>query len=87
MVISCAGAGTYEELLVSMVKGVPLEPAIARDVAAAILQAALDEEDAASPRYASLGRMLRYIMRAQPSRWDTCDAGHSAHPPFLRWSA
>lgn len=42
-------------------KGVPLDPAIAGRVAAAVLQAAVDEDDAASPRSASLGRMLRCL--------------------------
>jgi hypothetical protein len=46
-----------------MIKGVPLEPAIARDTADAILQAGLDEEDTASPRCVSLGRVLRYFLR------------------------
>ena len=43
-------------------KGVPLDTAIAGGVAAAVLQAALEEDDAASPRSASLGRMLRCVV-------------------------
>jgi hypothetical protein len=57
--------GTYEELVVSMVKGVPLQPPIARDTAAAILETALDEEDISSQRCVSLGRMLRCGCRTE----------------------
>jgi len=45
---------------VALVKGVPLSAAVAEAAAAALLRAALDEEDSESPRSISLGRMLRH---------------------------
>lgn len=73
--------------MVSIVKGVPLDPAIAGAVAAAVLQAAQEEDDAASPRFVSLGRMLRCAVGTTPG-WDTLGPGQLAHPPSsLLWSA
>jgi hypothetical protein len=83
------GPGTYEELVVSIVKGVPLDAGTAGAVAAAVLQAAQGEEDAASPRSASLGRMLRCALGTgqSPGR-ALLGPGQSAHPSSsLPWSA
>lgn len=64
--ISCTG--TYEELVVSVVKGVPVAPFVAQATAAAVLWAALNEDDDASLRSASLAKMLRYY-GAAISQW------------------